>query len=142
MQAEISIGRIVVIHDPKLAASLGRAGEKAVVLQRRRGSARIGFLSDAGNAWVEDHRLFVLDQAADADPLLGAASAALSCLRAEDVEIESLDGNAVTLNVRCLGVEDAEIERVRTRLGERLRTWAVVPYGMAAIVVVLELRAA
>ena len=135
------IGQIVLVHDPRLARSLGRDGEAAVVLQRRRGGARIGFLRDGGNAWVEEHRLYALERAPEREPLLEATSVALSCLRAEDVEIENLDGDAVTLNVRCLGVEDAEIERLGTRLVERLGSWSVVPYGMAAIVVVIHLRA-
>jgi hypothetical protein len=140
MDDEYHIGRIVLIHDPKLAASVGRSGEAAVVLQRRRGSARIGFLSDGGNAWVEDQRLYALDAAPEVGTLLGVVSTALQCLQVEDVALESVTPQVVELQARCLALEEAELEELRERLGGGLASWSVVPYGMAAIVVGLELK--
>jgi hypothetical protein len=140
MATQHSIGQLVLIHDPQLAESLGRAGETAVVLQRRRGGARIGFLSDGGNAWVEDRRLYALDGAPAGAPLLAAVSTALKCLPVEEVSFESVGEEGVRLEARCLAFDAENLAELQEQLGRSLVSWAVAPYGMAVIVLNLELR--
>jgi len=139
MNSPTAIGNIVLIHDPRLADQLSRRDEPGVVLQRRRGGARVGFLSDGGNAWVEDARLLPHPSERPGSALLRVVAGALDQLRAEEAWFEEREDDRLELHARCLGFDEGELASVRAAVGKALKSWSVIPYGMAAVTVVLRL---
>jgi hypothetical protein len=136
MGAPFAIGSVVVIHDPALAAQLGRGGECGVVLKRRRGDVRVLFLSDRKAHWIADRRLW---HSQTAPRGLERIATALRLLASEEAQIEPADGGSIELHAQCLQFEAAQLERLQAELGGALRHWRVAPYGMAQLTVVLTL---
>jgi hypothetical protein len=136
MRAPLTVGSTVFIHDPALAARLGRAGECGVVLQRRRDDARVHFLSDRKAHWIADQRLWTCDRAPQP---LESIALALRLLAPEEAQIERAEGGGIELHAQCLHFDRARAERLQAELGARLRDWRIVPYGMAQLTVIVAL---
>ncbi len=135
------VGHLVLVHDPRLAEQLGRAGEVGTVINTRRNGARVVFLPDRATYWIEPHRLFPHpDPGAHCSIAEQNIAAALAILQPEEAELESVSGG-VELVALAVALTDTKLEELRSRLGDQLLGWKVVPYGMALITVNLRLRA-
>jgi len=133
-----AVGDVVIIHDPKLAEQLGHPNQLGVIIKTRRGSARLIFLPGRENYWVEDHRLYPHPAPDDhAEPLLLTVRDALLTLGPEEAQVEDADAHSCELHALCLTLNEETALALRQGLGDRLRQWKVIPYGMAAFTVIL-----
>jgi len=134
-------GTLVVVHDPRLAEQLGRVGEPGVVINGRRGDARVLFLPDRSTWWIEDRRLYPLPDPAAASPALRRLALALAELDPEEAELEGIaDDGTLELSALATRFSMDTPERLRAGLGDALLSWEVVPYGMALVTVGLRIR--
>lgn len=133
-------GTLVIVHDPRLAEQLGRGDEAGVVINGRRGDARVLFLRDRATWWIEDRRLYPLPETAEAPAILRRVGAALRVLDPEEAELEAV-GDDGTLEFSALTTRfpGDTPERLRDALGPSLRSWEIVPYGMALVTVVVRI---
>jgi hypothetical protein len=137
MQSSLPVGSIVVVRDPKLAAQLGREGVCGVVLQRRRGDARVLFPADRRTHWIANRRLWPSEVVPAG---LRAIATLLRGLAPDEAQLERIDEQSLELHALCTQVDRATLEQLQQELDGALLDWRIVPFGMAQFTVIVELR--
>ncbi len=135
------VGDLVLVHDPKLAAQISQESRVGLVIQTRRGGARVSFLPGRENYWIEEHRLIdAPKEMADQAGVIAVAAKGLHLLKPELVEIEAAEESQLEIHCQCIRLEQGDAAALVEALGSALRGWEVVPYGMAVFTVILKLE--
>jgi hypothetical protein len=135
-----SLGDLVIVHDPRLAAQIGRVDQLGVVIHRRRNGARVLFLPDRMTYWIEPRRLYRHPAPGSlGSPATLALGEAVALLDPEEAEVESIDATAFELRALAERFTARRQQELVARLGPRLLDWEVIPHGMAMLTVVLRL---
>jgi hypothetical protein len=135
-----TLGDLVIVHDPQLAAQLHREGQLGVVVQLRRNDVRVLFLPGGEAFWIARHRLHPHPRPASIGPAITVTlGEALALLQPDGVEPEELAPHHAEVSLACRSLPSSVLETLQQRLGARLARWEARPYGMALLTLRLTL---